>query len=242
MSYKSIGAIILALAALVLVIGAVFVGGCVSINEQPSAPVATATPAPAPVVVAPAPAPAVVTTIPMDFEVSSTTTATGHYQVMTYGDVILFCPNIEMWDSIYPGNWYHADVVANGDGTYNVVDITLTSNGYNGNVVYYYDGGQSLCRFRWICTPDCLQRSSREGLRPRSYTPGVSGSNDPHVPSGGGISNPPQVTTPTHHAVTPHSTPVPTVVLTPVPTPVPTVAPTPAPTPRPPPVPTILRS
>ena len=29
MSYKSIGAIILALAALVLVIGAVFVGGCV---------------------------------------------------------------------------------------------------------------------------------------------------------------------------------------------------------------------
>ena len=153
MSYKSIGAIILALAALVLVIGAVFVGGCVSINEQPSAPVATATPAPAPVVVAPAPAPAVVTTIPMDFEVSSTTTATGHYQVMTYGDVILFCPNIEMWDSIYPGNWYHADVVANGDGTYNVVDITLTSNGYNGNVVYYYDGGQYYADFGGYAHP-----------------------------------------------------------------------------------------
>src|SRR5271157_2206323 len=111
MSFKRFGAIVLALIALVVVIGAVFAGGCITINEPSSVPAST-------------PAPAVVTTIPMDFEVSSTTTATGHYQVMAYGDIILFCPNIEMWNSIYPGNWYHADVTANGDGTYNIVDIT----------------------------------------------------------------------------------------------------------------------
>jgi len=154
MSFKRFGAIVLALIALVVVIGAVFAGGCITINEPSSVPASTPAPAVAPAPApASAPAPAVVTTIPMDFEVSSTTTATGHYQVMAYGDIILFCPNIEMWNSIYPGNWYHADVTANGDGTYNIVDITLTSYGYNGNVVYYYDGSQYYADFGGYAHP-----------------------------------------------------------------------------------------
>jgi hypothetical protein len=130
--------------------------------------------------------PVVVTQQTITFTVLSTTTATGHYQVLTTTDEILFCNDYATWNFIVPQNTYTATVTPNGDGTFTINSVVLVYNAYAINyapVVYdypvYYHYGTDYYQYDGrvvdrVSYKEVVGHRVIEGAPPHPYVRGVT--------------------------------------------------------------------
>lgn len=127
----------------------------VSETKTTVAPIAT--PAPAVTVTSVPSYPSVIT-----FTVLSTTTSSGHYQILTTAGQILYCNNYYAWNGIEPQDSYTATVTGTDGSAYIISDPVLIAQHYSSvsygndypqyysyNGRYYQTDGRTIDEVSW---------------------------------------------------------------------------------------------
>lgn len=150
-----VGVIVLALICIGL--GIYGAGHSAGLSETKTTVAPIATPAPAVTVTSVPSYPSVIT-----FTVLSTTTSSGHYQILTTAGQILYCNNYYAWNGIEPQDSYTATVTGTDGSAYIISDPVLIAQHYSSvsygndypqyysyNGRYYQTDGRTVDEVSW---------------------------------------------------------------------------------------------